>query len=159
MNCSPVDHRGMKLSNQYLLQVCSPGAHTWVVSHVHYNLTKGPRVLRPNFTSHIHVFFRIRTRRNLRNDHLIHKKSNFISHIRSKFVSFNMKTHRHSQIGSNLRVFVSFSDFILSVVPLGFQGLTVEVQPSACSIPMASLRLVVRRSNCGTVQYRTGTIQ
>ena len=54
----------------------------------------------------------------------------------------------------------SFLDFTLSVVPLGFQGLTVEVQSSAVSIPArARLRLVVRRSNCGTVQYRTGTVQ
>ncbi len=70
------------------------------------------------------------------------------------------KTNIHSQIGSYLRVSVSFSDFTLIVVPLGFQGLTMDVQSSAGSIPArARLRLVVHRSNCGTVQYRTGTVQ
>jgi len=51
---------------------------------------------------------------------------------------------------------MSFSDFTLSVILLGFQGLTVDVQSSVGSIPArARLRLAVRRSNCGTVQYRT----
>ncbi len=59
-----------------------------------------------------------------------------------------------------MRVFVSFSDFTLSVIPLGFQGIIVEVQYGAGSISArARLRLVVRRSNRGTVQYRTGTVQ
>ena len=55
---------------------------------------------------------------------------------------------------------MSFSDFTLSVISLGFQGLTLDVQSGAGSIPArARLRLVVRRSNCGTVQYRTGAVQ
>ncbi len=83
-----------------------------------------------------------------------------------------------TSIGANLRVSVSFSDFTLSIVPLGFKGLTIEVH--SChrfdsrksdfitrrtpvklryrTVPLSTVLVLYWYTCTGTVLYRKCTV-